>query len=97
MPPQARNDRTAVLLIDCPDRKGLVAAISDFVFRHQGNILHADEHSDEETGLFLMRVEFDASEMDISLPELRERFAEVAQKFNMRWRLADNSVRPRMG
>lgn len=95
--PQASKNKTAVLLIDCPDRKGLVAAISDFVFRHQGNILHADEHSDEETGLFLMRVEFDASDMDLSLTELRACFAPIAQKFNMRWRLADNSVRPRMG
>jgi formyltetrahydrofolate deformylase len=75
----------------------LVAAISDFLFRHQANILHADEHSDEETGLFLMRVEFDASEMNISLAEMRERFAPVGQKFNMRWKLADHSVRPRMG
>ena len=42
----------AVLLISCPDRKGLVALISDFVYRHNGNILHADEHSDREAGLF---------------------------------------------
>jgi len=97
VPQHASKDKKAVLLIDCPDRKGLVAAISDFVFRYQGNILHADEHSDEETGVFLMRVEFDASEMDVSLAELRERFAPVAEKFEMRWRLADNSVRPRMG
>jgi formyltetrahydrofolate deformylase len=96
LPTHASKDKTAVLLIDCPDRKGLVATISDFVFRHQGNILHADEHSDEETGLFLMRVEFDASEMDVSLSELREHFAPVAQRFDMRWRLADNFVRPRM-
>lgn len=37
---------TAILLISCPDRKGLVAAISDFVYRNNGNILHADEHAD---------------------------------------------------
>lgn len=97
MPQHTSKDRTAVLLIDCPDRKGLVAAISDFLFRHQGNILHADEHCDEETGLFLMRVEFDAFEIDISLAEMRECFAPVGQKFNMRWKLADNSVRPRLG
>ncbi len=41
--------KTAVLLISCPDRKGLVATIADFVFRHGGNILHADEHADEES------------------------------------------------
>jgi formyltetrahydrofolate deformylase len=49
----------AILLISCPDRKGLVARISDFVFKNNGNILHADEHIDDEVGLFLMRIEWD--------------------------------------
>ncbi len=39
---------TATLLVSCPDRKGLVARISDFIFRHGGNILHADQHTDLE-------------------------------------------------
>ena len=56
---------SAILLIACPDRKGVVATISDFIFRHNGNILHADEHADEDSNLFLMRVEFDSSEFDI--------------------------------
>lgn len=43
---------SAILLISCPDRKGEVATIADFVYRHNGNILHADEHADEESGLF---------------------------------------------
>ncbi len=58
---------SAILLISCPDQKGEVAAIADFVFRHGGNILHADEHADEESGLFLMRVEFDPKDFDIDL------------------------------
>jgi formyltetrahydrofolate deformylase len=86
-----------VLLISCPDRKGLVAVISDFVFRHDGNILHADEHRDEQTGLFLMRVEFDPSGMDVSLDELAVQFAAIAARFEMRWRLAKAKRRPRMG
>jgi formyltetrahydrofolate hydrolase len=49
---------SAILLVSCPDAKGEVATIADFVYRHGGNILHADEHADEESGLFLMRVEF---------------------------------------
>ena len=58
---------SAILLISCPDRKGEVATIADFVYRHNGNILHADEHADEESGLFLMRVEFDPRDFDIDL------------------------------
>jgi len=92
---------SAILLISCPDRKGEVAAISDFVFRHGGNILHADEHADEESGLFLMRVEFDPKDFDIDLsqPDLAAfatHFAPVAEKFQMKWRLAQSSRRPRM-
>jgi formyltetrahydrofolate deformylase len=51
--------KSSILLVSCPDAKGEVATIADFVYRHGGNILHADEHADEESGLFLMRVEFD--------------------------------------
>ncbi len=86
-----------MLLISCPDRKGLVAVISDFVFRHNGNILHADEHRDEQTGLFLMRVEFDPSGMDVGLDELGVQFAKIAELYEMRWRLAKGTRRPRMG
>jgi formyltetrahydrofolate deformylase len=41
---------SAILLVACPDQKGEVASISDFVYRHNGNILHADEHADEDSG-----------------------------------------------
>jgi formyltetrahydrofolate deformylase len=87
---------TAVLLVSCPDRKGLVASISDFVFRHNGNILHADEHADEESGLFLMRVEFDPSAFDIDLAAFAAHFSPIAEKFDMQWRLARSTDRPRM-
>src|SRR5205809_574934 len=49
---------TATLLIDCPDRKGNVAAVSEFLYRHNANILHADQHQDAEGDLFFMRVEW---------------------------------------
>jgi formyltetrahydrofolate deformylase len=87
---------SAILLISCPDRKGLVAAISDFVFRHNGNILHADEHADEGSNLFLMRVEFDPANFDISLAEFSKHFSPIAEKFEMQWRLAQSSYRPKM-
>lgn len=87
---------SAVLLISCPDRKGIVATISDFVFRHNGNILHADEHADEESNLFLMRVEFDPVEFDIDLADFSRHFTPIAQKFEMKWRLAQSNCRPKM-
>lgn len=87
---------SAILLISCPDQKGEVATIADFVFRHGGNILHADEHADEESGLFLMRVEFDPKDFDFDLNDFGKHFSPVAQKFQMTWRLAQSSQRPRM-
>jgi formyltetrahydrofolate deformylase len=92
---------SAILLISCPDQKGEVATIADFVYRHGGNILHADEHADEESGLFLMRVEFDPKDFDIDLSQrdladFGKHFAPIADKFQMTWRLAQSSQRPRM-
>jgi len=87
---------SAILLVACPDRKGEVASIADFVYRHNGNILHADEHADEESGLFLMRVEFDPKDFDLDLADFGKHFAPVAEKFQMKWRLAQSSQRPRM-
>src|ERR1700693_4230491 len=74
---------TAILLVACPDQRGLVASIADFVYRHGGNILHADEHGDLESDRFLMRVEFDPSEFDIDLARFAEFFLPIAEKFGM--------------
>jgi formyltetrahydrofolate deformylase len=78
---------TAILLIDCPDRKGLVAAIGEFLYRHNANILHADQHQDAERNLFLMRVEWDLTGFDLGPPEFTRMFAPLAERHGMRWRL----------
>ena len=86
---------SAILLVSCPDRKGIVASIADFIFRHNGNILFNDEHGDEESNLFLTRVEFDPVHFDFDLADFAERFAPVAKEFQMSWRLARSGDRPR--
>jgi formyltetrahydrofolate deformylase len=87
---------SAILLISCPDRKGVVASIAEFIFRHNGNILFADEHGDEESNLFLTRVEFDPADFDFDLAHFSERFASIAREFQMEWRLAHSTERPRI-
>jgi formyltetrahydrofolate deformylase len=87
---------SAILLIACPDQKGVVATLSDFVFRHNGNILHADEHADQGSNLFLMRVEFDPTDFDLDLNDFARHFAPIATKFQMNWRLAQSSHRQKM-
>ncbi|HEY9142023.1 MAG TPA: formyltetrahydrofolate deformylase [Bryobacteraceae bacterium] len=85
---------TAVLLIDCPDRKGLVAAVASTLYRHGANITHADQHQDHEAGLFFMRVEWALE--GFGLDQFREEFAPVADELRMRWRLALMAKRPRV-
>ncbi len=77
----------AILLIDCPDRKGLVAAIADFLYSHNANIVHADQHQDREHDLFFMRVEWDLSDFDLQMADCARLFEPIAARFQMRWRL----------
>jgi len=80
---------SAVLLIDCPDRKGLVARVSGLLFQRGANILHADQHQDHELGLFFMRVEWALDGPDaFDLDSFKAAFAPVAAELNMRWQLA---------
>jgi len=81
--------RTAVLLVDCPDAKGIVASISNFLFSHGANILHADQHQDNEAGLFFMRVEFDLADFTLALKDFAREFQSIAGRFRMQWRLED--------
>jgi formyltetrahydrofolate deformylase len=88
--------KSAVLLLSCPDRKGIVAAVAGFVAEHGGNILHADEHGDHDSNTFLMRVEFDPAELDLPLDDFTWQFGKIGEQFGMQWRLALSDVRLRM-
>lgn len=85
---------TATLLIDCPDRKGLVAAIANFLYRNGANILHADQHQDNEMGLFFMRVEWSLDGFAIPISEFATYFEPVAAEHHMSWQLAVSASRP---
>ncbi|MDD5404787.1 MAG: formyltetrahydrofolate deformylase [Sulfuricella sp.] len=87
---------TAILLISCPDRKGLVATIAEFLYRHNANILHADQHQDSANGLFLMRVEWDLDGFELAPADFNQHFAHIAHQFEMQWHLALSSQRPRV-
>ena len=88
--------KSAILLLSCPDRKGVVARVSGFIFEHGGNILHADEHGDHDSNTFLMRVEFDPAELSLSLSDFAAQFAPLGQELDLNWRLAMSETRPRM-
>ena len=83
----------AVLLLQCPDTSGIVAAVGTFVAEAGGNIVEADQHSDPAAGLFLQRVEFD---VDATRAELAGAFTPIAERFDMRWDVYDLGERPRV-
>src|ERR1035438_10516806 len=85
---------TAVLLIDCPDRKGLVAAVASLLYRHGANITHADQHQDHQAGLFFMRVEWTLEGFDLGA--FRSEFQTTAAELHMRWQLKLMSELPRV-
>jgi formyltetrahydrofolate deformylase len=85
---------TAVLLIDCPDRKGLVAGVSSLLYRFGANITHADQHQDHEAGLFFMRIEWALDGFDVDT--FRAEFEAMAADLQMRWRLKLMAELPRV-
>ncbi|MDX2076097.1 MAG: formyltetrahydrofolate deformylase [bacterium] len=78
---------SATLLVFCPDRRGLVATITDFIFRRNGNILHLDQHVDTEHNVFFMRVQWDLAGFEISKDKIAAAFTPLAEQYDMTWRV----------
>ena len=87
---------SAVLLVQCRDQKGLDAAIADFIYRHNGNILHFEQHQSSEDSFYFARVEWDLADFQVPLSDFGAKFATIANKFGMSWRVAEASYRPRV-
>jgi formyltetrahydrofolate deformylase len=84
------------LTLSCPDRVGIVAAVSGFVAQHGGWIVEASYHTDQETQRFFMRQEIRAASLPFDAAGLRERFARLAQEFRMVWQVSDSAVKKRV-
>ena len=78
-------ENTYVLTLSCPDRPGIVHAVSGFLFEHGGNIEEAAQYNDPDTGLFFMRVQFVCTQLNEA--ELRQRLGTFGEPFAMRWGL----------
>ena len=89
---------SAVLLLSCPDRQGIVAAVAEFVADHGGNILHADQHVDATKGVFFQRVEFELDGFDLDRSQIDDAFFEsVASRFGMQVQVGFSDDRAAMG
>lgn len=82
-------ERTYRLVVSCPDRIGIVAAVSGFLSEHGAWILEASQHSDAARGWFFMRYEIRADSLPFDIDELREAFTAIAERFDMTWRISD--------
>ncbi len=87
--------RSAILLISCPDRQGIVAAVTRFLSDHHGNILDLDQHVDMEENVFFARIEWALEGFAIPREEIAGRFGELASRFGMDWKLhfSDREIR----
>ena len=86
----------AILLISCPDRKGITATVTNFIYQHGGNILHSDQHIDEQTNTFFMRVEWSLKGFDIPRERIEGHLQAIAQRFGMKWELCFTDRPPRV-
>lgn len=87
---------TATLLVSCPDQKGLVAKIANFIYSNGGNIIHADQHTDFSAGLFLTRIEWQLDGFYLPRDVIEPAFNAIAAPLGARWQLHFSDVVPRI-
>ncbi|MDJ0632346.1 MAG: formyltetrahydrofolate deformylase [Xenococcaceae cyanobacterium MO_188.B29] len=87
---------TATLLVSCPDRPGLVAKIANFIYANGGNIIHADQHTDFTTGLFLNRIEWQLEGFNLPREVISTAFAAIAKPIEANWQLHFSDSIPRI-
>lgn len=87
---------TATLLVSCPDRPGLVAKIANFIYTNGGNIIHADQHTDFTTGLFLTRIEWQLAGFNLPREVIASAFAAIAKPIEASWQLHFSDSIPRI-
>jgi formyltetrahydrofolate deformylase len=86
----------AVLLVACPDRRGIVAAVASLVATHAGNIVDLQQHTDHTDGSFFQRVEFELAGLTLTRDEIGAVAQPVMEQFSMRWWLRFTDARPRV-
>jgi formyltetrahydrofolate deformylase len=90
-------ETTAILLIHCPDQKGILAAVTEFININKGNILYLDQHVDRKANVFFMRVEWSLEQFTIPREKVEEYFDTLfAQKYHMSFRLYFGDQKPKM-
>ncbi len=87
---------SVILLVQCPDRKGLDATIAEFIYRYDGNILHFEQHQAGEERYYLARVVWSLEGFRLDLQDFDGAFGPIAHKFGMNWCIRLSKCRPRV-
>jgi formyltetrahydrofolate deformylase len=90
------SERRYTLTLSCPDRVGIVAAVSAFVAEHGGWIVEASYHTDQETQRFFMRQEIRADSLPFDAAGLRAKFSAIGERYQMDWQVSDSAARKRI-
>lgn len=88
--------KRAILLISCRDQKGITAAVTNFIFQNQGNIVHADQHIDEQSNTFFMRIEWSLDGFKLKRDDIHPEFSIIAKLFNMTWKISFSDQKARV-
>ncbi len=88
--------RHYILLLSCPDRPGIVATVTQFIASHNGMIITSNQHGEEQSNTFFMRVAIAADSLPFNLDTLKKHFTEVANQFNMQWSIFDSAQKKRV-
>lgn len=88
---------TATLLLHCPDQKGIVLSVTEFIFKNGGNVIEVDQHTDVEENVFFMRVKWTTDGFAIPKDKIGEYFRTlIAERFEMKWRIYKSDNKPKM-
>jgi len=90
------NIHRYTLTISCPDRAGIIAAVTGFIAQHGGFIVEASYHTDLETQRFFMRQEIRADSLPFDANEFCRRFTQLSDAFEMAWQLSDSARKKRL-
>ena len=85
------------LVIQCPDQKGIIAEVTQFIYRHKGNIIYIDQYVDRENKAFFMRLESEFNGDLQTIEQFQQAFTDgPAEKYQMKWSLYPQEKKPRM-
>src|SRR5690554_1905994 len=91
------HSETAIIRIHCPDQRGIVARVTDFIHRNNGNIVALDQHTDRDEGRFFMRVEWELQNFELERDQIEPAFEfAIATPCKMKWKLHSSDHIPRM-